>query len=181
MSAKCTKGLIYGFGPYEHFKSNLTEIIVLELRKVLDVSTHIFPVVFAQEMFVDVFDEVRPDVIIGLGQHPRARKFRIERRARNWMIPGRQPPGHEISPGAMPQAFATLSLPRDHRTTISYDAGTYVCNYSMWQMHRWCQERGARWAFLHVPLSRDVCPVVDYLKQAVSEISPIERLGRRTF
>ena len=121
-------------------------------------------------MFQREFDSTRPEFIIGLGQHSRARKIRIERRAQNLMRRGRRPPDRQIERIQTQSVTANLRLPVCAGTTLAYDAGTYVCNYSMWQMHSWCQHHSAYWAFLHIPQHANVLEVVEYLKKVCDMI-----------
>jgi len=130
--------LVYGFGPYQQYTSNITEVILRNMKLPRNVFKEVFKVCFSRRMFENTFETVRPDVIFGLGQHPRARKLRIERRAhkRGCFTANR---------------FLTLSLPQTSETTVAYDAGDYVCNYSMWVSTAWCLQNDARCGFLHVP------------------------------
>ena len=72
--------LIYGFGPYKHYTSNVTEAALRDMKLPGNAFKKIFEVRFDRHMFETIFETVQPDVILGLGQHPRARKLRIERR-----------------------------------------------------------------------------------------------------
>ena len=155
--------LIYGFRKFEHHSSNISESVIADLPKSTGLVTRVFDVEFDSKMFKREFDSTRPEFIIGLGQHSRARKIRIERRAQNLMLPGRKPPSRKIQRNQRQTVISNLRLPVSSGTTLSYDAGTYVCNYSMWQMHSWCQQHSAYWSFLHVPQHGNVLEVVEYL------------------
>lgn len=111
--------LIYGFGPYQQYTSNITEILLRSMKLPRNVFKEVFEVRFSRHMFETIFETVQPDVILGLGQHPRARKLRIERRTHKRDHPAQT-------------RFVNLSLPHTSETTVTYDAGNYVCNYSMW-------------------------------------------------
>lgn len=130
--------LIYGFGPYRQFHDNVTERTIRSLPRVAGVRTVVFDVRFDRAMFERALARANPELVIGLGQHPRARKLRLERRAHP---KGKPRTGRRV----------TLDLPRTADTTTSYDAGDYVCNFSMWVACGWCSQRGARFAFIHVP------------------------------
>jgi pyrrolidone-carboxylate peptidase len=157
--------LIYGFRKFEHYSSNISESVIAALPKSAGVVTTIFDVEFDSEMFKKKFDTTHPEFIIGLGQHSRAHKIRIERRAQNLMRPGRKPPGRPIERNQRQTVISNLSLPVCAGTTLTYDAGTYVCNYSMWQTYRWCQQHSAYWAFLHIPQRGNILEVVEYIKK----------------
>ena len=130
--------LIYGFGPYQQYTSNITEALLCDMRLPRNVFKKVFEVRFSRCMFENTFEMVQPDVILGLGQHPRARKLRIERRTHKRDHPAQA-------------RFVNLSLPRTSETTVTYDAGNYVCNYSMWVSMAWCLQNDARCGFLHIP------------------------------
>lgn len=171
MNQSKPKILIYGFGPYERYLSNITSSIVSALKAEREVVSLVFAVRFDKKMFSDVLDRVNPDFIIGLGQHPRARAVRIERRIRNWMIPHRTPPGRPIERRAPAQSLVSLILPKTTGTTVTYDAGTYVCNYSMWYTNKWAVRHGAHSAFLHIPRQANVAVVVRYLRKLVKALA----------
>ena len=130
--------LIYGFGPYQQYTSNITEFLLRSMKLPRNVFKEVFEVRFNRHMFETIFETVRPDVILGLGQHPRARRLRIERRT------------HKRNHSAQAR-FVNLSLPHTSETTVTYDAGNYVCNYSMWVSTAWCLQNDTRFGFLHVP------------------------------
>ena len=146
--------LIYGFGPYQHYASNITEVTLRDMKLPRNTFKRVFDVRFDRQMFENVFETVQPDVILGLGQHPRARKLRIERRAhkRGCFIANR---------------FSTLPLPQTSETTVAYDAGDYVCNYSMWIGIDWCGKNQARYGFLHIPKDYSQKKLSRYVKRAI--------------
>ena len=158
--------LIFGFGRFGHYSSNITESIIAALPRSKGIATKVFDVKFDAKLFSRTFDTLQPQVIIGLGQHPRARKIRIERRAQNLMARTRTQPPRPIDGSEATARFATLRLPSSAATTITYNAGTYVCNFSMWQMSRWCERHDAKWAFLHIPRDTNIPHTVRYLQAA---------------
>ena len=162
--------LIYGFRKFEHYSSNISESVIAALPKSTGLVTKIFDVEFDSKMFKKEFDSTSPEFIIGLGQHSRARKIRIERRAQNLMRPARKSTGRRIQRNQRQVVISNLSLPVSAGTTLTYDAGTYVCNYSMWQMNSWCQQHSAYWAFLHIPQHANVFEVVEYLQKSCEMI-----------
>lgn len=146
--------LVYGFGPYQSFRDNVTERTIRALPPRLRVQRRVFDVRFDRRMFERALERARPDVVIGLGQHPRARKLRLERRAHARGDPARA-------------RFVSLALPRTARTTVTYDAGDYVCNYSMWVVQGWCAKRGARFGFIHVPKDYPPARLAAYLERSL--------------
>jgi pyrrolidone-carboxylate peptidase len=161
--------LIYGFKPYASYKTNITSDIV---KSVIDhdvITKKIFDVKFDAEMFNQTLLQVKPDVIIGLGQHPRARKLRIERKAKNLQRKedGSFEPIDKDGPSAR---FANLTLLATELTTTTYDAGTYVCNYSMYLMGKYSDKSGARFGFVHVPKDSKISAVNRYLAQVIDNV-----------
>ena len=160
------KTLVYGFGPYEEFDSNISESIVRALAPEPGVVVEVFDVRFDRDMFVRVLERHSPDVVIGLGQRRRGHKLRIEGRAQNlWGRRGESL--RRVSETGPQHLFASLRLPFDVRTTVSRDAGTYVCNFSMYVCLEYCETRGSRYGFIHVPRGYDPGAAADYLREAI--------------
>ena len=146
--------LIYGFGPYQQYTSNITEVLLRSMKLPRNVFKEVFEVRFSRRMFENTFETVRPDVILGLGQHPRARKLRIERRT------------HKRDHSAQAR-FVNLSLPHTSESTVAYDAGNYVCNYSMWVSTTWCLQNNARSGFLHIPKDYSTKRLEKYVRRVI--------------
>ncbi len=146
--------LIYGFGPYQQYPSNITEVLLRSMKLPRNVFKEVFEVRFDRHMFENAFETVQPDVILGLGQHPRARKLRIERRA------------HKRDRSAQAR-FVNLALPHTSETTITYNAGNYVCNYSMWVSAAWCLQNNARCGFLHIPKDYSTKRLEQYVNRVI--------------
>lgn len=153
---------IYGFKPYRQFSENVTEKIVSELPDRLNIAKKVFEVEFNYEMFSLTLDLYRPDLIIGLGQHPTARKLRIERKAKN-LYKTESHNNCKIRDGGPDYLFCNLDLPVIDGTTKAYDAGTYVCNFSMYLMSEYSIKNKVNFAFLHVPMSIDKTFIIRYL------------------
>lgn len=160
------KILLYGFRPYKNYTENITEKIIASLSKPDGPATCIFDVQFDKEMFRRVLKSYQPDYIIGLGQHPRAKKLRIERKAKNlWREPGKE--ARVISKKLPEEYIASLSFPETELTTKTYNAGDYVCNFSMFVMLEYCSNNGAEFGFLHVPKTASVKEIAGYLKKFI--------------
>lgn len=144
--------LVYGFGPYMSFADNVTEKTIRALPRRVRAHLMVFDVKFDRDMFERALERLRPDIIIGMGQHPRARKLRLERIARRGGI----------------RRTMSLRLPRTAQTTVTYDAGDYVCNFSMWVVQAWCERHGARCAFIHVPMDYPPARLAAYLETCLS-------------
>jgi len=158
--------LIYGFKPYGRFKSNISGQIIASLPESDGVYKKIFDVKFDAGMFNETLEKVRPNIILGLGQHPRARKLRIEHKANNLRM---STSGTErlISKPGPSARFANLPLPRTDLTTLAYDAGTYVCNFSMYLMGEYSEKSGSSFGFLHVPVDFEVALAHGYINKVL--------------
>ncbi len=144
--------LVYGFGPYMGFRENVTEKTIRALPRSLRAHRKVFAVKFDRGMFERELERVRPEVVIGMGQHPRARKLRLERIAKRGAV----------------RRTVSLRLPRTPDTTTTYDAGGYVCNFSMWVVQEWCAKHAARFTFIHVPRAYPPARLATYLAKCLS-------------
>ncbi len=147
--------LVYGFGPYGKFAHNVTTDIIRLVNRMKLAKGIVFDVRFNRKQFTEVLGRYRPEIVIGLGQHPRARKMRIERRARNWQTSSTAV-GKPVEPNGPEYRYVSLKIPTVEGATITYDAGDYVCNYSMYVMCRETERAGVKYAFLHVPLNVEI-------------------------
>ena len=160
---------IYGFKPYADYSSNITEQVLARIDETQTLKKRVFDVRFDAVMFNETVACIKPDRIIGLGQHPRARKLRIERKAKNLQKSAGKAPVPIIAGGPR-DCYATLTLPQNELTTVTYDAGTYVCNYSMYLMAQYCHQTGSQSGFVHVPVDYDLRTLRQYLYLAVRQI-----------
>ena len=151
MSVRYNRTLIYGFGPYEQYLHNVTIDIIEEVRRTRLSHSAVFETRFSRKMFEEILKQYDPDIVIGVGQTSRARKIRIERRAINWRD-DRRSSSKKISRDGPQYRYATLKIKNTDESTITYDAGNYVCNFSMYIMCEYAQKTGAGFAFLHVPI-----------------------------
>lgn len=154
--------LIYGFGAYANYPGNISEQVLSQFPALKSVRKVVFDVRFDRRMFETVVLEETPEIVLGLGQHPRARKLRLERRARNLKTSTNGVSG-PVTPRGPSDRYANLPLPETALTTTSYDAGTYVCNYSMYLMGEYCARSGGRFGFIHIPMNHATDPVNRYL------------------
>ena len=162
------KTLIYGFGPYGQYKHNVTMDVLNQLSEYKNLATHLFETRFSRSMFKTVFRQHQGNMIIGLGQDSRARKIRIERRSRNWRKP-LSGQGRVICDHGPKIRYVSLKMPANQHATIAYDAGDYVCNYSMYLMSGFCQPVQMKYAFLHLPLNVKINHVVELIAQTINK------------
>ena len=161
--------LVYGFKPYADYKENISEKVIAEIPGSDRVRKAVFDIRFSRRMFAAVLQRSSPDVIIGLGQHPRARKLRIERKAVNLWKNGNMGP-KSIAPLGPKYRYSNLGLPLTSEVTVAYDAGSYLCNYSMYVVAEYCERHAARFAFIHVPQNYKLAKVTRYVCHAMDAI-----------
>ena len=142
--------LLYGFGPYDSHETNISGDLVRVMQLPRGVQRRVFDVCFDRAMFIEAIDRHDPEIIIGLGQSARSRKIRIERKALNLMGErgASKRPITRHGPGHL---FMSLDIPHDNRARLSYDAGTYVCNFSMYVIAEHCLDGGKLCGFVHLP------------------------------
>ncbi len=148
--------LVYGFGPYRQFKTNVTQRIVRKLSSSRNLKKIVFPVRFDKKQFTEAVRRHRPDFILGLGQCSGGRLLRIERRAVNRRRNDRGGKGRAIVRGGPATLASTLRLEKSalgRQAKISRDAGDYVCNFSMYVILDYLRRHSAsaRFGFIHVP------------------------------
>ena len=125
------KLLIYGF-KYKSQKENITEEIIRKIRIKKNLVKVIFPVKFEKKIFLEKIKKHKPTIILGLGQHKRSKKIRIERKAINFKRHSKKEEPGVISKNKPKYQFVNLRLKKDKNSWISYNAGKYVCNFSMY-------------------------------------------------
>ena len=147
--------LLYGFGLYDKHESNISGDLVRQMRLPRSVHREVFDVRFDRAMFIDAVDRHDPEIIIGLGQSARSGKIRIERRAVN-LMGERGKKKRPISRHGPDHLSMSLDVPHDDQARLSYDAGTYVCNFSMYVIAEHCRDSGRRCGFIHLPKRYDM-------------------------
>lgn len=162
--------LFFGFGPYQEFPDNITATVLAALPDAPGIHRVIFDVAFDREMFIQTLERIQPAIVIGLGQQVRSEKIQLECCARNVMSQERHLPGRPIEVGAQQQIELSLELPCEHDCERTFNAGSYVCNFSMWWIEKWCQQNEAKFAFVHVPREGSVARVVEYLERAAGRV-----------
>lgn len=161
--------LVYGFKPYGGYQENISELLLARLPVYDGMVKKVFDVKFDAAMFNRTLARIKPDCVLGLGQHPRARKLRIERKAMNLSIE----PDRSLVPisSTGPQSiYATLPLPETAQTTVTYNAGTYVCNYSMYLIGQYCGQHHKKFGFIHIPKDHDMKMLSAYMQTAIRRI-----------
>lgn len=158
---------IYGFGPYDEFKGNISATVIANLPEAVGVSSQVFPSVFDRAIFDKSLNEFQPKYILGLGQTRRGCKLRIERYAHNVWAKRKGTPNSIVADASYHRRRMRWTLPLDESCEIGEDAGTYVCNFSMWVCDEWAEINSAVSAFLHIPVSFDVKTAVQYVESVI--------------
>jgi pyroglutamyl-peptidase len=167
--------LVYGFGPYRRFKNNITKEIVRKLPASRNLKKIIFPVRFHKRQFINAVKRRRPDIVLGLGQCSTGRMLRIERRAINKKRNTKNEKPHAIARGGskwLPTSLKLEKSPWDKQAKMSYDAGDYVCNFSMYVILdylRRCRPK-TRFGFIHVPHDYDPARAEVFLARLVGKL-----------
>jgi pyroglutamyl-peptidase len=164
---KCA--LITAFEPYGSWSTNASWLCLMELTRQLPSSpaltTRLYPVDFTtarERLAADLAEDF--DYAIHLGQAPGSATLRLEQFAVNaGCLPGALVDEAFALCDDGPAAFrCQLPLAQWSQqlrsagipTTVSFHAGTYLCNAMLYWSHYFAQQRGlkTRSAFLHLPL-----------------------------
>lgn len=156
--------LVYAFESWGKNNANISEQVLKRLE--LPVDKQILKVRFDSQVFRDIVLQGYPQ-IIGLGQYPKDKTIRIEQIAQN-MYGTRSKGYHPIDEG--PEQIATdLALIPTDNSTLSSDAGRFVCNYSMYSILRMKSDT-QRFSFLHIPKGISVKNATDYVVELLKQV-----------
>lgn len=166
------KILVYGFGPYLQFPTNITAQAIQDLAPRKGLRTVVFPVRFNRAQFVRSIKRHEPDVVLGLGQCSSGARFRIERRALNRRCDtgGARPVA--INSAGPKQLIPTLSLRAGHGACTSRNAGAYVCNFSMYVVLDYLRRNhlATRFGFVHIPRGVGRARATSYLERVLDRL-----------
>jgi len=164
--------LIYGFGPYRQFRSNVTGKILRRLPRRNGLRKIIFPVRFDRRQFTEALRRHQPDVVIGLGQCSRGRKLRSESRAVNLRRNRKEEAPREITRAGKAQIKTNLPIALGSQARRSHFAGDYVCNYSMYVILDFLarQQSGTRYTFIHIPHDYDERKATVLIDRAIARL-----------
>lgn len=169
MSAKPRfRVLLYGFVPFGKYRTNVSEQSIRLLPKMAGVRAVVLPVRFDRAQFLREIVRFRPTHILGLGQCPRGKKIRVERRAVNVMKDIGSSP-RPIDPRSSPAVALAWKISLSPAMRASWNAGTYVCNYSMYVIARAVEQSSAVSAFLHIPARVDPKLAVKEILRIISQ------------
>jgi pyrrolidone-carboxylate peptidase len=176
--------LIYGFGPYKQFKTNITQQILRKLSSSRNLKKIVFPVRFDKKQFANAVKRYRPDFVLGLGQCSTGRLLRIEQRAANRRRNDRKEKARPIVRGQLQRLATTLRLNELglKQTKISVDAGDYVCNFSMYVILNYLRRHrpDARFGLVHVPHDYDSKKAVKFVRKVLRALKNAVRHEKLT-
>lgn len=164
------KILVYGFKPYKHWKENITEKILRKIKPRKNLKKVIFPVEFERKVFLDRIKRYKPDIILGLGQCSRGKKIRIERKAVNLKKHNKKEKAKIISRNKPKYLFTSLKLKKDKGSRISYNAGQYVCNFSIYVISDFSKNK-IGFAFLHIPSDYNLNKAVRFVESKINRLA----------
>jgi pyroglutamyl-peptidase len=191
--------LLTGFEPFNGATLNPAWEAVRALKGWVDgdfmVEILQLPCVFGQanRVLCGAVDEIRPDVVIAVGQAGGRADLTVERVAINVDDApivdndGQQPVDAPIAPDGPAAYFASLPVKamvgamreRGLRASVSQTAGTFVCNHVFYGLMHHLQGRDVTGGFVHVPYlpeqaaafdgapSMELAQIVEGLKVAV--------------
>ena len=164
------KLLVTGFEPFHKATTNPTKDIVqiLETENIEGLTTAVLPVEFGRswQILKELIETHKPEIVISLGQAEGRSQITPEKIAINLdnaRIPdnaGNSPINKAIVSGAPDGIFSTLPIEdyvetlkaADIPASISFSAGTYVCNHLFYLLQHHCKDKDIRSGFIHLPL-----------------------------
>lgn len=163
---------VYGFQPFLHYSDNITQKIIhiLQTEKTFDnVFYDVLSVDFQPTIFSNPIERIQPHLVLGMGQYPRGTKIRIERKAYNWQRDKTRLDTHNgpIDATGADHEIPNWSIAPNAMSWRSYNAGRYVCNYSMYHMCQLSKMYHFRYAFLHIPKDMNLQQAVGFIKDCL--------------
>lgn len=161
--------LLTAFGPYDEWRENASWLALVRLTRDLpeepQVTTRRYPVDFDQMKHMVVRDlEAGYDVALHLGQAPGSAAMHLEMFGENIAgMSNERPENYRPLVADGPAAYRT-ELPVAHwaqklraagvPAQVSHNAGTHLCNATMFWTHHVIEQRGlpTKAGFIHVPL-----------------------------
>lgn len=161
------KILITAFEPFRDYKENITEKVLRKIKDSEGIYKRLLPVRFEKDIFTTPLKEINPGIVIALGQYPRGNKIRIERKAVNQKGDEKSDPIKKITKNGEDVLYCTLKIKPDQISRVTYDAGKYVCNFSMYTSLDFLKTNSVKYCFLHIPKDMYVDTVVGWLEKKI--------------
>lgn len=167
------KILITGFGPFNSFSFNPSEVLAKSLSEENeDVESRILPVIYGQggKALLDSLEEFDPDLIICFGLNGNISHIALEEVALNLRsseIPDSSGRIFEDQPITTEGQLAyrtelpVIRIRKELRkkgipAKLSYCAGTYLCNEVFYTLMTWCSHHSKRGGFIHIPMASEL-------------------------
>lgn len=162
--------LLTAFEPYDDWTENSSWLTLVELLKArpasVELMTRRYPVDLSSlQQRLDQDLQKKPDIVLHLGQSPGAAAIKLEAIALNVAgcvdENGRQLPPlveagtlafqSQMPLGQWAEKLRRAGIP----AAVSYHAGTFLCNATMYLTHHWCQvhQHPMKVGFVHLPLA----------------------------
>jgi len=166
------KILVFGFKSHGKYKTNISEIIVNKIKNNKINEKTILSTNFNNDKIIKKIKEIKPDVILGIGQHPRARMIRIERKTKNLIKRKKDKKSKPINQNSSKELFTNLKIDKTKETTIAYNAGTYVCNFTMFNIMEYIikNNKDTKFTFLHIPKNYDIRKAINAINKIINNI-----------
>lgn len=160
--------LLYAFEPFGKNTTNISKDVLLALPDKSNIKKVIFPTTFDRKIYSKL-PQKNPEVVFGLGQYPSGRKIRIERKTINQFGSKKTGNYQMIFKDQPMYLYTTLKLRPTKHSRLSYNAGKYVCNFSMFLTLSTLRNSKTTYAFLHIPknmnLQQAISTVLEIIKQ----------------
>lgn len=158
------KVLVYAFASWGKNNTNISEQILNQLD--LPVDKIVLPVSFNKQVYSDILNKGYTH-IIGLGQHNTGSLIRIEQIANN--IYGSKSNGYQTIESRPTTLQVDLQLIPTSHSILTYDAGKFVCNYSMYTILRE-KRKDQQFAFLHIPKSINLYDATIHVEEILKQV-----------
>jgi pyroglutamyl-peptidase len=164
--------LLTAFEPYDEWRENSSWLTLVELLKErptrLELVTRRYPVdlsLLQERLHKDL--QLAPDAVLHLGQSPGATAIKLEAIALNvagcvdehgLQLPPLVDAGQLAFQSQMPLGkWADKLRQAGIPAVVSYHAGTFLCNATMYLTHHWCerQQHAMQVGFVHLPLATE--------------------------
>ncbi|MBR9690484.1 hypothetical protein GOV08_02255 [Candidatus Woesearchaeota archaeon] len=174
------KILLYSFKDYKGWKRNITEKILKKVKKQKNLSKKVFLLRFEKKQYTDEVKKAMPDIIIGLGQHSKGNKIKIERKAFNFKKVNKKAKRVPINEKAPMAYFLSPNIGKDAESWNSYYIDDHVYNYSCFITRHYF--KSIPFIFFNIPKKYDIKKAAKYVEKRIREIqkdTPEELVQKR--
>jgi pyroglutamyl-peptidase len=160
--------LLTGFEPFHNSVRNPSQEIIKRITHASLIAKEVLPVTFgeASNKLISLIDQLKPSVVLALGQAEGRKEITPERIAINLDDAriadnaGNSPKEVSIVAGGPDGYFTTLPVRDLVRklsengipASVSLSAGTFVCNHIFYAMQHHCAGKAIKSGFIHLPL-----------------------------